>query len=80
MFVVVNDGIGRLEAKAFREYLYSNQAVVVEPVATEFGEAAVISAPDARLAQDVADRYSSAWIGASVWPTLESALARVKEL
>lgn len=80
MFIVVNDGPDRLEDKAFRKYLYNGQTVVADPTPTEFGEAAIISAPNANLARDLVDRYSSAWIGAKAFDTLEEAEARIKEL
>lgn len=77
-FVFVSDGVGRLEAKGFRRYLYGEQAVVVEITPTEFGEAAIISSEDSTLAENLRDRYSSGMFGSCIFETLEEAEAFLK--
>lgn len=65
MFVLVVHG--DLEGRGFRRYLYANQVVVREPAPFLYDQAAVIYCPDANLAKDLRDRYSSGLLGAKLF-------------
>lgn len=78
VFVFVSAGTGQLEQRGFRSYFYANQEVVVEPTRTEFGEAAIVSSLDARLGQDLSDRYSSGLFGTRVFNDLAEATEFLK--
>lgn len=79
VFVFVSAGLGQLEQRGFRKYFYANQEVVVEPTRTEFGEAAIVSSLDARLGQDLSDRFSSGMFGTRVFTDLDEAKEFLKD-
>jgi hypothetical protein len=75
-FIVVRGKADRMAE--VQRYLYAGQAIVADPVLTEFGSAMIIVDAGSGNAQYLADRFASGMFGATVFDDIFEAMAYVE--